>query len=111
MQNKCIVLTEFMEDDSPDGRITFSVKGFHFAPRWPWKITSSSTHSSFICEFDDEFINMYRSLRLQIFFNFEFEVKNYRQDKVLLSIEKFDEKTIPMNIPEEGLIMAEIMNE
>lgn len=64
-----------------------------------------------ICEFDDEFINMYRSLRLQIFFNFEFEVKNYRQDKVLLSIEKFDEKTIPMDIPEEGLIMAEIMNE
>ena len=54
MQNNCIEFTEFMEDDSPDGRITFSAKGFHFPPRCPWEITSSSTHISFICEFDDD---------------------------------------------------------
>ena len=65
IQNKCIELTEFMEDDSPDGRITSSSKGFHFAPRCPWEITTSSTHSSFICAFDDDVFLTSLTQRLQ----------------------------------------------
>jgi hypothetical protein len=48
-----------MEDDSPDGRITLSAEGVHFAPRVDsytplYEITSSHTHSSFIRDFEED---------------------------------------------------------
>ena len=55
MQNKCMELNEFLEDDSPDGHITLSTKGVDLPPRHD--STYVLTISSFILDFEeDEFL-------------------------------------------------------